>query len=95
MDLGQIGTVPLTLGAVVTGGALVVGIVKGTVKVYDWFMAQVVARVAAVVSDALKGHEEKEEKWQQEITGQLGDIRERLARIEGRMEVEPSKETKP
>lgn len=73
MDLGQLGALPLTLGALVTMGGLAVSVIKG----YRWFLGQ----VKEVVSEALQTHEEKESAWQEEVKRRLDAIEEKVDRL--------------
>lgn len=73
MDLGQLGALPLTLGALVTMGGLAAGVIKG----YRWFLDE----VKRVVAEALAGHESKEAVWRNEVTRRLDEIERKVDRL--------------
>lgn len=70
MDLGQIGAVPLTLGALVTMGGIIVGVIRG----YRWFLDE----VKRVVTEALSSHEANESIWRAEVSRRLDAIERKL-----------------
>lgn len=78
MDLAHLGALPLTLGALLTMGGLVVSVIKG----YRWFLDQ----ITEIVSKALHEHEKNESGWQKEISRRLDVIEAKVDRLTERKE---------
>lgn len=80
------------LSALVVTGGLVVGIVIKVLGLYRWLMQQFeevkgsLFALQSGMSERFEAHEKDERKWQGELSVKMDDMRERMARMEVKME---------
>ncbi len=76
--------------AVLVGG--LVGVVLKVLQVYRWLMREFDELKGAIMSiqhgvdQRFNQHESEEREWRYEVSGSIEDVRERLARMEGKLE---------
>ncbi len=76
--------------AVILGG--LVGIIVKVIEVYRWLMREFDEVKGAIfamqqgVEARFTNHEHDERQWQSELNAKVDDMRERMARMEGKME---------